>query len=101
MGSLFIMKLRIKTLHGEHQHELMALMVLSLEIVCRQYAGTELTELEFLDVFEHSSQEWVQKMCSEQQSDDRVLAVAVDEREERAKSLGSRHSEEGGVGERR
>ena len=34
--------LRIEALHGEHQHGLMALMVLSQGIVCGQYVATEL-----------------------------------------------------------
>ena len=96
-----LMGLRIEALHGEHQHKLMALLVLSLGIVCRQYAATELAELEFLGVFWHSSLESVQKVCSKQQSEGRMLAVAVDGRGERAKSLRSRHSGGGGVGERR
>ena len=41
-------------MHVEHQHGLMALMVLSLGIVCGQCVATELAELEFLDVFGHS-----------------------------------------------
>ena len=47
MGCLLITGFHIEALHGEHQHELMVLMVLSLSIVCRQYAATELAELEF------------------------------------------------------
>ena len=69
MGSLLITGLSIEALHGEYQLGLMALMVLSLGIVCRQYAATELAQLGFLDVFGHSSRESVLKVCSKQQSD--------------------------------
>ena len=44
MNSFLITRLLIEALHGEHQHGLMTLMVLSLGIVCELYVATELAE---------------------------------------------------------